>query len=383
MVKLTNELKNEIEERKKIEHRLVNANNMKELLLDIITHDLENPAGVISAMANIGVGESPDDEILNLIKDSSDSLLEVIDNASVLSKVGLEEKIEMEELDLVNMIEQVKAEFKSHLENAGMNLECELPGRLIIKANPILAEVFKNYVSNAIKYAQDGKRIFIESNIVDNSVTIEVNDYGSSIPEEEYDNIFKRSIQLNKEKKQGRGLGLAIVKRIAEAHNAEVGVKPNKPTGNIFYITFQTKQAGTIELKAVKQSPSSNPVALVVEDSIPNMNYLLIILKKFNISAVSVQSGEEALQVLNDKQFDVMLLDIALGKGISGVTLMEKFREMKKFKNIPIIAVTAFEKRTVEKVKPDGFSDILRKPYTPDQLQDMLMKYNLGDFTQS
>ena len=43
-----------------------------------------------------------------------------------------------------------------------------------------------------------------------------------------------RKVQLDKSK--GRGLGLAIVKRIAEAHNAEVGVKPNKPNGNNFYI---------------------------------------------------------------------------------------------------------------------------------------------------
>jgi len=75
------------------------------------------------------------------------------------------------------------------------------------------------------------------------------------------------------------------------------------------------------------------------------MNYLLFLLKRFNIAAISAHSGEEALHDLNDKQFDVMLLDIALGKGISGVVLMENLREMKKFKDIPIIAVTAFEKQ--------------------------------------
>ena len=130
-------------------------------------------------------------------------------------------------------------------------------------------------------------------------------------------------------------------------------------------------------LNTEKQSPSSLKVALVVEDNKPNMDYLLFILKKFNITAVTAYSGEEALQVLEGKHFDIMLLDIALGKGISGVTLMETFREMKKYKDIPIIAVTAFGEEIVGKVKHGGFSDVVRKPYTPDRLQNVLEKCNL------
>lgn len=133
-----------------------------------------------------------------------------------------------------------------------------------------------------------------------------------------------------------------------------------------------------MSIKSKQQSQSPIVKALVVEDNIPSMNYLLFILKRFNISTVSAHSGEEALNVLNDKQFDVMLLDIALGEGISGVVLMENLREMKKFKDIPIIAVTAFEKQAVRKVKRGGFSDILRKPYNADQLKNILRKNNIN-----
>jgi len=223
-----------------LSEHLNEANSMKELLLDVITHDLKNPAGVISGMAEIVVDENPEDEMLQLIKDSSDSLLKVIDNANVLAKVTLEEGISKEELDLVKMIKNIQTEFESSLENASMNLECELPDKLIIKANPILTEVFKNYISNAIKYAHDGEKIIIDGKKEVNRVIVNVMDFGQSIPAEEYDNIFKRNIQLSKEKGRGRGLGLAIVKRIAEAHNAKVGVKPNEPTGNIFYIKIPT-----------------------------------------------------------------------------------------------------------------------------------------------
>ncbi|NQU27560.1 MAG: ATP-binding protein, partial [Candidatus Marinimicrobia bacterium] len=105
-----------------------------------------------------------------------------------------------------------------------------------VKANPIIAEVFNNYISNAIKYAKAGKKIVIEGKRKADFITIAVKDFGTSIPEIEYEHIFERNIQLRTQEKRGRGLGLAIVKRIAEAHNAEFGIIPNKPNGNIFFI---------------------------------------------------------------------------------------------------------------------------------------------------
>lgn len=63
-------------------------------------------------------------------------------------------------------------------------------------------------------------------------------DYGPTIPPEKSPLVFNSGVRLEKGKTKGRGLGLAIVKRIAEAHNGEVGVLPNKPQGNIFYLTL-------------------------------------------------------------------------------------------------------------------------------------------------
>jgi two-component system phosphate regulon sensor histidine kinase PhoR len=109
---------------------------------------------------------------------------------------------------------------------------------LTVKANPIISEVFKNYVSNAIKYGHDGKRIIIHGSETEDSVLIKVIDFGTTIDEQEYEAIFKRKVQLAGTNKIGRGLGLAIVKRIANSHDAAVGVIPNSPSGNQFYIKF-------------------------------------------------------------------------------------------------------------------------------------------------
>jgi len=215
---------------------LSEANSLKELLLDIITHDLKNPLGVISSMTELMKEDFPENDMLESIDDSSNNLLKVIQNATTLSKVSMGEEIENEELDLVDILKGVSDEFASQLKNSGMKLELVLPKKLSVQANPIIAEVFKNYVSNAIKYAQNGKKIVIKNRKKKDSVVICVEDFGSTIPEDKRQLIFKRNVQLEKGEKRGRGLGLAIVKRIAKAHKAEVGVEPNEPKGNIFCI---------------------------------------------------------------------------------------------------------------------------------------------------
>ncbi len=116
---------------------------------------------------------------------------------------------------------------------------------------------------------------------------------------------------------------------------------------------------------------------LIVEDDLTSRAFLKFMLKKMKLDYLEAETGEMAIELMENEEVDGMLLDIALGEGISGVTLMEKFREQDKFKEIPIIAVTAFEKRVVGKVGQKDFNSILSKPYTLDQLKKELKKQSL------
>ncbi len=227
-------LRNSERKHRRLSDQLTDANMMKETLLDILSHDLKNSAGVILGFSELLMEENGDNEIVTGIRDSSNRLLEVIDNTSILSKVSLGEKIEFQSLDLVQIIEQVSDEYKPQFANKGMQLTLNLPDSLQVRANPIIAEIFKNYMNNALKYASDGKRLLIDSKTNDKSVTIRFTDHGPTVPKEKREIIFKRGSQLETGTKRGRGLGLAIAKRIADAHNGDVWVEPNEPTGNRF-----------------------------------------------------------------------------------------------------------------------------------------------------
>ncbi len=115
--------------------------------------------------------------------------------------------------------------------------------------------------------------------------------------------------------------------------------------------------------------------ALLVEDDFASRQYLSFLLKKLSIHAIAAENGEDALDLMKDKTVDIMLLDIALGAGISGIQLCELLKMESRFTDTPAVAVTAFAKDHMEEFDRVGFAEYLAKPYTAEQLQLVLDKY--------
>jgi len=228
---ITNE---DVTERKQAEEQLAESDNLKELLLDIITHDLRNPAASIFSFSEIAQKSSPGNKIIDLIHSSSERLIKVLESTTALTHATFGEKVPKVELNLFDCVAEVVDDLKISIQTSKMELELDIPKRLKVLANPLITEIFNNYISNATKYARDGKKIIIEAAEKNESVIISVKDFGKTIPEEDRMRVFERNVQLAKENKRGHGLGLAIVKRIAAAHDGEVWVEPNSPRGNSF-----------------------------------------------------------------------------------------------------------------------------------------------------
>jgi signal transduction histidine kinase len=207
---------------------------MKDLLLDIITHDVKNPAGTILGAVGLLKKNELDEELLEIIQKSCENLLNIISHATTLSKVAMDEMLNTEELNLHNMVEEIAGGFMSSLSYYNMTLDNKIPSDQLIRANPIIEEVFTNYISNAIKYASSGEKIIIECKENGKYLDIYVKDFGETIPIDKREAVFIRNFQLAETK--GRGLGLSIVKKIAEAHHGSAWVEANTPKGNCFAI---------------------------------------------------------------------------------------------------------------------------------------------------
>lgn len=240
-VRREQELQESEERYRVLSNELAEADHFKTLLLDIITHDLINPAAVIKGFTELMLEDKPDVEHLEMIYTSINQLLNVLEEASTLARMSVGDQIEFSELDLSTILNKIVRDLKPLADQSGVDISLSIPYKCMILANPIVSEVFRNYIENAIKHSRIGNRVVIKIRPLAREVECTVTDFGVTIPRDQHSRIFYRRTQLKNNAVLGKGLGSAIVKRIARAHNVEFGIRENKPTGNIFYFRLPVK----------------------------------------------------------------------------------------------------------------------------------------------
>jgi len=113
---------------------------------------------------------------------------------------------------------------------------------------------------------------------------------------------------------------------------------------------------------------NSLPVILLIEDDAINANVIQRFLKKDYKVDVAF-NGAKGIELAKANIYNLVLLDINLGRGITGLEVLSELKQMEKFSNIPVIASTAYTmKGDREKLLEAGFDDYISKPYTMDEI---------------
>jgi len=130
----------------------------------------------------------------------------------------------------------------------GIRIELDCENHLRARINPALLEqAVTNLINNAIKYSEEGSRIAITAEQVDNEIRIAVRDQGCGIDPKYHDRIFQRFYVVDKSRSRklgGTGLGLAIVKHIAQVHNGHVTLDSHPGRGSTFIMHLPVEQPG-------------------------------------------------------------------------------------------------------------------------------------------
>lgn len=113
---------------------------------------------------------------------------------------------------------------------------------------------------------------------------------------------------------------------------------------------------------------NSLPAILLIEDDVINANVIQRFLKKDYKVDVAF-NGVKGIELAQTNTYCLVLLDINLGRGITGLEVLTQLKQIEKFANIPIIASTAYTmKGDREKLLEAGFDDYISKPYTMDEI---------------
>ena len=113
---------------------------------------------------------------------------------------------------------------------------------------------------------------------------------------------------------------------------------------------------------------------LYIEDDSSNREIVSMFLKNYFIVETASESSE-ALKKINKKNYSVILLDISLCKGLDGLELAREIKKLKKYKDVPVIAVTAYAfKEDENRILKSGCTHYISKPFTKDYLLDTITK---------
>lgn len=211
------------------------ATKLKELFIDIMRHDFLNPATVVQSYS-VYIQERDGDlktrEMAARITRANARLIELIRDASELSRLSDAEKLECVPRDLNLLIREALQDVESPL-----TIHYPPAGEYPINASPILGDVFVNLLTNAVKYAPEGGRLEIGIRDGGTEWVASVKDFGPGIRDVDKPRIFTRFERLEREGVQGAGLGLAIAKRIVELHQGRIWVEDNPAGGAIFCVS--------------------------------------------------------------------------------------------------------------------------------------------------
>ena len=380
------------------------ANEAKSSFLAQMSHEIRTPINAILGMNEMVLRESSEPEIREYaenIKSSGRTLLSLINSILDFSKIE-DGKMEVEPViyDTALLIFDLENTIAERAKTKGLKLEIEADEKLprtLIGDDIRIKQVISNLLTNAVKYTEKGsiKLELKKQSESDGTVMmyVAVTDTGTGIKEEDIGEMtesFKRLEMNHNRNIEGTGLGLSIVTSLLNMMDSHLEVESVYGEGSTFSFLLPQKienpeEMGNYRDRAHLHTKQNNekeqlyaPDAriLLVDDNSMNLKVAGKLLGVFGINADMLSTGKDALQILTEKQYDLIFLDHMMPE-MDGIELLHEIRSRKLIpENTAVVALTANAISGVrEMYLSEGFDDYLSKPIETEELEAILRKY--------
>ena len=359
-----------------------------------MSHEFRAPINAIMGMSEVILCNSKEGNIREYagdIKNASKMLLHLVNDILDLSKIQAGKMeivpVEYETEDLVrNVGNVIRLMVQDKSLAYEVNIAKDVPKRLFGDEIRI-TQVLTNLLTNAVKYTDQGKVTLTLNAVKDlkgmDAIEYIVEDTGCGIKPEDMDKLFDSYERVNLERNrrvEGTGLGMGIVTGLLEAMNSKLNVESQYGKGSRFSFVLAQNYVNT---SPVPQNISSNKelelddkLILVVDDVPLNLKVVEVLLKPFGANVELVNNGKDALEMMKQKKYDLILLDHMM-PGMDGVETLKQAREISDYyKDAAIIAMTGNASATArDEYLCMGFTDYLEKPILQDKMKEILRAY--------
>ena len=384
------------------------ANQAKSAFLSNMSHEIRTPINAVLGMDEMILRESTEEpvrEYAENIRVSGNTLLSLINDILDFSKIEAG-RMEILPVDYqtASVLNDVVTMLQGRAQEKGLEIRLEIDETIpsLLHGDEIrLKQILTNILTNAVKYTKEGS-VTLRIRELERTdgeypairLRTEVEDTGIGIKEEDLQRLFTAFERIEEKRNrsiEGTGLGMSITSQLLSLMGSHLEVESTYGKGSVFSFdiiqgivdatpigNYEQALARSNRTRAVYHERFVAPDAriLVVDDTPMNLTVIRGLLKKTELQVETAGSGAQAIHMVGENDYDVILLDHLMPEMDGIETLHElKRRYPDRLARVPIVCLTANAVSGArEQYIREGFDEYLTKPIDAERLESLLEK---------
>ncbi|MBS3756060.1 MAG: response regulator [Desulfobacterales bacterium] len=383
---------------KQLEAQLQRAKKMEAVgtLAGGVAHDLNNVLSAIVTYPDLILPQLPEDSPIRrpvlTMRESGNKAVAIVQDLLTLARRGVPTKMIVDVNRIITEFFKSPEYRKIQSYHPGVSVETRLEDDMpALTGSPVhLSKALMNLISNAVEAIEDTGKVEISNQTAyldqpvhgyetvprGTYVRIGVSDTGAGIAPPDMEHIFEPFYTKKKMGRSGTGLGMSVVWGTVKDHDGYIDIQSTEAKGTTIALYFPVSSRDPEPEKSAAPKAAvkgKGQFVLVVDDVREQREITSAILSSLGYSVDTVPGGEAAVSYIQEKQADLLILDMIMDPGIDGLETYKRILEIRPDQKAIVVSGYS-ETPRIQKIQELGAVEFLRKPYTMKSLGETIAK---------